>query len=160
MAERVTTGISSLERSRHLGVKYDTAWLLHNKILRAMSEREDASFGLPDQIESLKPCGERQLGGLHDRASRECGLMAAGSALIALEPAALDQTVLMASAARTAESIRPAGFLQGSLTLVLGAVEPLELSQGEASLELDRAARHVPTGICAPLIGSVLAFAE
>lgn len=36
------TGISSLELSRHLGVKYDTAWLLHNKILRAMSEREDA----------------------------------------------------------------------------------------------------------------------
>jgi transposase-like protein len=36
------TGISSLELSRHLGVKYDTAWLLHNKILRAMSERENA----------------------------------------------------------------------------------------------------------------------
>ena len=36
------TGISSLEPSRHLGVKYDMAWLLHNKILRAMSEREDA----------------------------------------------------------------------------------------------------------------------
>jgi len=36
------TGISSLELSRHLGVKYDTAWLLHNKILRAMSEREES----------------------------------------------------------------------------------------------------------------------
>ncbi len=36
------TGISSLELSRHLGVKYDTAWLLHNKVLRAMTEREDA----------------------------------------------------------------------------------------------------------------------
>jgi transposase-like protein len=35
------TGISSLELSRHLGVKDDTAWLLHNKILRAMSEREN-----------------------------------------------------------------------------------------------------------------------
>ncbi|QPN60311.1 IS1595 family transposase [Synechococcus sp. CBW1002] len=34
-------GISSLELSRHLGVNYDTAWLLHNKILRAMSEREE-----------------------------------------------------------------------------------------------------------------------
>ena len=31
------TGISSLELSRHLGVNYDTAWLLHNKILKAMS---------------------------------------------------------------------------------------------------------------------------
>jgi len=36
------TGISSLELSRHLGVNYDTAWLLHNKILRAMSEQEEA----------------------------------------------------------------------------------------------------------------------
>ena len=31
------TGISSLELSHHLGIKYDTAWLLHNKILRAMT---------------------------------------------------------------------------------------------------------------------------
>ena len=36
------TGISSLELSRHLGVNYDTAWLLHNKILKAMSEQEEA----------------------------------------------------------------------------------------------------------------------
>jgi len=36
------TGISSLELSRQLGVKYDTAWLLHNKILRAMTERDEA----------------------------------------------------------------------------------------------------------------------
>ncbi len=36
------TGISSLELSRHLGVKYDTTWLLQNKILRAMSDRNDA----------------------------------------------------------------------------------------------------------------------
>jgi hypothetical protein len=31
-----------LELSRHLGVKYDTAWLLHNKILRAMADRQKA----------------------------------------------------------------------------------------------------------------------
>jgi transposase-like protein len=36
------TGISSLEPSRHLDVNYDTAWLLHNKILKAMSDRDDA----------------------------------------------------------------------------------------------------------------------
>ena len=36
------TGISSLELSRHLGVTHDTAWLLHNKILRAMRERAQA----------------------------------------------------------------------------------------------------------------------
>ena len=36
------TGISYLELSRHLGVNYDTAWLLHNKILRGMADREEA----------------------------------------------------------------------------------------------------------------------
>jgi transposase-like protein len=36
------TGISSLELSRHLGVKYDTAWLPHNKSLRVMADREEA----------------------------------------------------------------------------------------------------------------------
>ena len=36
------TGISSLELSRHLGVNYDTAWLLHNKIMRAMTVREES----------------------------------------------------------------------------------------------------------------------
>ena len=35
-------GISSLELSRHLGVTCNTAWLLHSKIMRSMSEREDA----------------------------------------------------------------------------------------------------------------------
>jgi hypothetical protein len=34
------TGISSLELSRHLAVNYDTAWLLHNKNMKAMRERE------------------------------------------------------------------------------------------------------------------------
>ncbi len=36
------TGISSLALMRHLGVNYRTAWLLHNKIMQAMSEREEA----------------------------------------------------------------------------------------------------------------------
>ena len=36
-------GISSLELSRHLAVEYDTAWLLHNKILRAMTERDECA---------------------------------------------------------------------------------------------------------------------
>jgi hypothetical protein len=42
MIGQAKTGISSLELSRHLGVNYDTAWLLHNKILRAMADREEA----------------------------------------------------------------------------------------------------------------------
>ena len=35
------TEVSSLELSRQLGLNYDTTWLLANKILRAMADREE-----------------------------------------------------------------------------------------------------------------------
>jgi transposase-like protein len=35
------TSISSLQLSRQLGVAHNTAWMLHSKILRAMSERDE-----------------------------------------------------------------------------------------------------------------------
>jgi hypothetical protein len=68
--------------------------------------------------------------------------MAAVATLIALEPAAIDQPMLMAIAAGTAEPVGPARLLQCSLTLLLGAAEPLERRQGETYLELNAAARH------------------
>ena len=39
---QVKTGISSLALMRHLGVNYRTAWLVHNKIMQAMSDRDEA----------------------------------------------------------------------------------------------------------------------
>ena len=63
--------------------------------------------------------------------------MAALTALIALEPPAVDEPMLMAIAAGTVEPIGPASFLQ---RLLLGAVMPLTLRQGEAFLELYRTA--------------------
>ena len=56
------TGISSLELSRHLGVKYDTAWLLHNKILRAMTEREEA-YQLQGMVQMDDSCLRGELPG-------------------------------------------------------------------------------------------------
>ncbi len=35
------TSISSLQLSRQLGVAYNTAWMLHSKIMHAMSERDE-----------------------------------------------------------------------------------------------------------------------
>ena len=61
--------------------------------------------------------------------------MGAGTALIALEPPAIDQPMLVALATGTPEPIGPAGPFQSSLTLLFGAVELLELIQGEACLE-------------------------
>ena len=77
--------------------------------------------------------------------------MAAVATLIAFEPPAVDEPMLMVIAAGTAEPIRPTSLLQSSLTLLLGAVEPLELRQGEAFLELDRATYYGMTVICALL---------
>jgi hypothetical protein len=61
------TGISSLELSRHLGVKYDTAWLLHNKILRAMTDREEA-YLLRGKSRSMTPTSAE-----NSRAARQVG---------------------------------------------------------------------------------------
>lgn len=123
-------------------------------------QREDPSLGLADQIEGQKPGGQRQFGGLYDRASRERGLMAAVATLIALEPAAIDQPMLMGIAAGTAEPIALARLLKCSLTLLFGAVKPLERRQGETFLKLDRAAGHGLTGICVPHYGPKVVAAE
>jgi hypothetical protein len=68
--------------------------------------------------------------------------------------------MLVAVATRTPEPIGPAGLLQGSLTLLLGDVEPLELRQGKGLLELDAAACHCQTSICVPVYGARLPCAE
>jgi len=39
--ERREAGLSALALKRHLGVSYPTAWLVHHKLMQAMSERED-----------------------------------------------------------------------------------------------------------------------
>ena len=105
--------------------------------MAAELQREDPDFGLADQVDGQEPSDQWEFGGLHDRAGREGGLNAAGRALIALEPPALDQPMLVALTTRTPEPIWPASLLQSSLTLLLRSVQPLELRQGEAFLELD-----------------------
>ena len=123
-------------------------------------QRGDAGFGLADQIESLKPSGQRKPCGLHDRAGRKGSLMAAVAALITFEPPAMNKPMLMAVAAGTTKPIRPANLLQSSLTLLFSAVKPHELRQGEAFLELDRTARHDLSGICVPVYAASSPRAE
>lgn len=120
--------------------------VIHTQVAAEL-QRGDPGFGLADQVKGQKPGGQRQFGGLHDRASRERGLMAAVPTRIALEPPAIDEPTLMAIAAGTAEPVGPASLLQGYLTLLLGDVEPLELRQGKTFLELDRTAGHDQSGI-------------
>lgn len=91
---------------------------------------------------------------------REGGLMAADPALIAIVAPAMDQPELLAFTAGATEPLRPARLLQSGLTLLLGAVEPLELTQREAFLELDGTARRGMTGICVPAYAASLPCAE
>jgi hypothetical protein len=86
--------------------------------------------------------------------------MAAGSARVALEPAAIDQTVLLSSTTRASEAIRPARLLQSRLTLLLRAVQPLERQQRKAFLELDAVARHGVSSAYVPVYVVRLACAE
>ena len=146
-------------RPQNLVVQQPGRVVVHAQVAAEL-QRGDPSLGLADQIEGQKPGGQWQLGGLHDRAGRERGLMAAVATLITLEPPAIDQSMLMAIAVGTAEPIGPARFLQSSLTLLLDAVEPLELRQRETFLVLDRAAGHGRTGICLPLCDPKVAAAE
>jgi transposase-like protein len=41
LVSQAKTGLSALALKRHLGVSYPTAWLIHHKLMQAMSERED-----------------------------------------------------------------------------------------------------------------------
>ncbi len=81
--------------------------------------------------------------------------MAAGAALITLEPSPVNEAMLMAVAAWAAESIRPASLLQSRFTLLLSAVAPQELTQGKTFLELDRVAGYALTGICVSVYAPV-----
>ena len=105
-------------------------------------QRGDPSFGLADQLETQEPSDQREFDGLHGRVGREVGLMATATALIALEPPAIDQPMLVALATRTPEPIGPAGLLQRSLTVLFCAIQPLELRQGATFWELNGIARH------------------
>ena len=57
------SGISSLSLKRKLGVNYRTAWLLHNKIMPAMNEREKSSVLRETiQLDDAYLGGERNVG--------------------------------------------------------------------------------------------------
>ena len=63
------TGISSLTLMRHLGMNYRTAWLVHNKIMQAMSEQEEA-YVLRGKVQVDDAClGGERCGGKTGRGS-------------------------------------------------------------------------------------------
>ena len=68
--------------------------------------------------------------------------MAAMPTLIPLETAAIDQTMLLLSAAGTDETFGPASLFESGLALLLGAIELHELGQRHPWLELDAVGRH------------------
>jgi transposase-like protein len=66
LISQAKTGLSSLALKRQLGVSYPTAWLLHQRINRAMAERDDAH-----RLEGLVQIDDAYLGG--ERAGGKAG---------------------------------------------------------------------------------------
>jgi len=50
LVSQAKTGISALSLKRHLGVSYPTAWLVHHKLMQAMTERE-ARYTLSGKVQ-------------------------------------------------------------------------------------------------------------
>ena len=82
------------------------------------------------------------------------------STLIPPEPASVYESMSSALAAWATKAMRPTHLSQGIFTLGFRPVELLELGHGEPPLELDGVAPHGLSGICVPLYGLTVSFAE
>jgi hypothetical protein len=69
--------------------------------------------------------------------------MAAMPTLVPHETVAIDQAMLLLSAAETNETFGPASLFESGLAVLLCPVELHKLGQRHPWLELDAAARHV-----------------
>jgi len=66
------TSISSLQLSRQLGVAYSTAWMLHSKIMHAMSDRDECYVGTPEKEMASRPgCRQRGRGRQHRNSAKQ-----------------------------------------------------------------------------------------
>jgi ISXO2-like transposase domain/Transposase zinc-ribbon domain len=69
LISQAKTGLSALSLKRHLGVSYPTAWLVHHKLMQAMTERDEAYLLKGDiQVDDAYLGGER-IGGKAGRGS-------------------------------------------------------------------------------------------
>jgi len=69
LVSQAKTGLSALALKRHLGVSYPTAWLIHHKLMQAMTEREDRyTLSGKVQVDDAYLGGER-IGGKVGRGS-------------------------------------------------------------------------------------------
>ena len=55
LVSQARTGLPAMALKRHLGARYPTPWLVHHKLMQAMSEREDR-----DVLEGQGPTRRRQ----------------------------------------------------------------------------------------------------
>src|SRR4051795_9979649 len=106
----------------------------------AQLDRADAVLGGGDQPHRQEPAGERQLGGVEDRAGGERDLVAAGAALD-LGPGA-EPLALARAAQRADEALRPAQLLDRRPAPILGAVGLPELRLAQALDPRRQLARH------------------
>ena len=100
----------------------------------------DTVLGLGEVVDGAKPDGQRQLGGVEDRA---CGDRTLGATISTLNQRTTVQPVPgLMSAGRAAETVGPALLLKQGSTLLLGAISRLKYRFAQALLELNWIARH------------------
>lgn len=105
-------------------------------------QRRQTRLGLADEIDGQEPCGQRQLGVLHQAAGCQRGLMPAAVALEQAPSTVADHVVRVAVAAGAAEASGPSGGHQRRGAVRLGAKAAKELGQRHAGLELDSVESH------------------
>lgn len=82
--------------------------------MAAPLQSRDPFLGLPDQMEGMKPCRQRQFGVVASMIvpAVRVAWMTAVPSLLAIVPAARDKTEFLSNTAGTAETIRPSRHLQ------------------------------------------------
>ena len=106
-------------------------------------QRRDPILCMSDQINSLEPFGQRQLGGVKDCSCCCCRLVATLIALVPFAAVIVDHAeALTLPTPRATKALRPAAKLQCLLALLLSPEGLDEIGEGKPLLVLDLVLGH------------------
>ena len=124
-----------------LVVNQPSRWVAHTQ-LAFQGQRGQTGLGLTNEVDRQKPCRQRQLGRLKDRACNQRCLMSTSVALKYLVAFAVQNAMCRTTAGRTAKTIGPASTLQCRRAKCFGAKELEKLRHRQAGLKLNAVHCH------------------
>src|SRR5674476_717756 len=135
----------TLSHGLHQFVVYQPSrWVAHTELAFEGQGRQ-AGLGLTDEVNSQKPCRQRQFGRLKNSARDQRGLMPTGIALKNLVATGMQDAVWRTIAVGTTKPFGPASTLQRRRAKRFGAKELVELRHRQAGLKLDAIHSHDAT---------------